>query len=78
LAGINTKYVYINFNSSLNSFYTLFVLIIVSSWNVISNMYSNYLGGNTVIRLFFFFYYTLGVQVVYNLVLASIIDHIIS
>lgn len=56
---------------------TLFSLIIVNNWNSISNLYVFYMG-STAVRAYFVFYYTFGVQIIYNLILASIIDHVVS
>jgi hypothetical protein len=56
---------------------TLFSLIIVNNWNSITSLYVFYLN-NIYVRIYFVLYYTIGFQITYNLIVASIIDHIVS
>lgn len=74
--GIDPRYVYLNFNSVLSSFMTLFCLLIVNNWNAIVEMYVLLTGTKTA-RLFFILFYLFGVLVAYNIVVASIIECVV-
>jgi len=76
-AGINSDYVFINFNSTPNSFITLFSLLIVNNWNQVVASFV-LLTGTRLTRLFFIMFYMFGVLVAYTIVVTCIIECVIS
>jgi hypothetical protein len=76
-AGLNPDYVFVNFNSTLNSFITLFALLIVNNWNSIVASFV-VLTGTRLTRLYFMLFYMFGVLVAYTIVVTCIIESVVS
>lgn len=66
-------YIEMNFNDLVNSFVTLFTLMVVNNWFVIVRMYES-VTNPYFARLFFVTFYFLSVIVVLNIVVAFAID----
>jgi hypothetical protein len=70
--GLNPDYIYINFNTTVNSFLTLFSLLMLNNWSLLVEMYV-VVTGNRWVRAYFVCFFMFGVLVAYNIVVASII-----
>jgi hypothetical protein len=75
--GLNPAYIYLNFNTNLSSFITLFSLVIVNNWNMIVEVYVVIVGSKWV-RAYFVCFFMFGVLVAYNTVVACIIECVVS
>ena len=70
---IPDTYTEMNFNDILNSFVTLFTLMVVNNWYIIVDMFVA-VTGTIWTRLFFVVFYFLSVSVVLNILVAFSID----
>ena len=70
---IPDTYLEMNFNDNINSFVTLFTLMVVNNWFVIVDMFEN-VKGTIWVRLYFITFYFFSVLVVLNILVAFAID----
>jgi len=73
-SSINDNYYLMNFNDLMSSLVTLFALIVVNNWMVITAMCVDVKGGNTIYRYYFVLFYYFGVIIGLNIIIAFAID----
>lgn len=66
-------YIYVNFNDLANGLLTLFELMVINNWMIITQVYVNITGTYTILYFFIVFYY-LCVVIGLNIVIAFSID----
>jgi len=69
-----TDYVLFNFNDFESSLGTLFTLMMVNNWNTLSMQFVKVSDGNTNVLLFFVCFYFASVVIVFNVIIAVILD----
>ena len=74
---MNSDYVYINFNDMWQSLMCLWDVIMVNNMDAVTNMYTLIMNNNWY-RLYFFIWYFVGVLVVLNIVVACILDNVVT
>jgi hypothetical protein len=72
--GVPGSYHLMNFNDILSSFVTLYALIIVNNWWVISGMYVDIMGGSYVWQFFFISFYYFSIIIGVNLFVAQVLN----
>lgn len=72
--GVPGSFHLMNFNDILSSFVTLYALIIVNNWWVISGMYVDIMGGSYVWQLFFISFYYFSIIIGVNLFVAQVLN----
>lgn len=70
---VSQDYIYLNFNDTLSSFITLFLLMLISGWNFVAEMYVATTGSEWT-KVFFITFYMLSSIMMLNIIVAFVID----